>query len=109
MKTFPAAVQISQQQVPTDFTPGGPASECEQITERTQLMRKPHHGLRKTSISKPMQRNQSTGPKTTRRNAMRHGLTAATVVTAIEDGRDFVLATGDRPYFSTFQSVTRLQ
>ena len=41
---------------------------------------------------KPMQRNQSTGPKTTRRDAMRHGLTAATVVTAIEDAQEFVLA-----------------
>ena len=39
-------------------TPGGSASGREQITERSQLMRKSYHGFGKTSISKPTQRYQ---------------------------------------------------
>jgi hypothetical protein len=36
-------------------TPGGPAAGRGQTTERSQLMRKPHHGFGKTGVSQPQQ------------------------------------------------------
>jgi hypothetical protein len=58
-------------------------------------MHKPHHGLGKTDFSQPTQRGEEHRPNNEQReNAVapqRHGLTAATDVTAIEDSQQFEL------------------